>query len=139
MRRVLGNGLIGSRTTYSGPCISRKIVNTFCFRTTLSDFLIFFLLHYIYVYIYPTFLIHICVWNRFHWILLIIEIDRCRVRVYDSMRKPTYYYQDLINIIQRAWARFLKKHIGIVSTPCKLEFNTNFPVRIHIAHLLSFL
>ena len=98
-----------------------------------------FLLHYIYVYIYPTFLIHICVWNRFHWILLIIEIDRCRVRVYDSLRKPTYYYQDLINIIQKAWARFLQKHIGISSPPAPLEFTTNWPVRIHIAHLLSFL
>jgi len=94
---------------------------------------------YICVYIYPIFLIHICVWNRFHWILLIIEINRCRVWVYDSLRKPTYYYQDLINIMQRACAHFLKKHIGIASTPCELEFNTNFPVRIHIAHLLSFL
>ena len=37
----------------------------------------------------------------------IIEIDKCRVLVYDSLRKPTYYYQDLINIIQKAWARFL--------------------------------
>ena len=57
----------------------------------------------------------------------------------DSLRKPTYYYEDLVNIMQRAWARFLKKHIGIASTPCDLEFNTNFPVRIHIAHLQSFL
>ena len=96
-------------------------------------------LDYIYVYIYPTFLIHICVWNRFHWILLIIEIDRCRVRVYDSLRKPTYYYQDLINIIQKAWACFLEKHIGISSSPAPLEFTTNWPVQIHIAHLLSFL
>ena len=64
-----------------------------------------------------------------HWILLVIEVDKCRVRVYDSLRKPTYYYQDLINIMQRAWARFIKKHIGIASTPCELEFNTIFLVQ----------
>ena len=69
----------------------------------------------------------------------IIEIDKCRVLVYDSLRKPTYYYQDLINIIQKAWARFLEKHIEISSPPAPLEFTTNWPVRIHIAHLLSFL
>ena len=141
MRRVSGNGLIGPRTTYSGPCISRILVNTFCYRTTSSEFFIFFLDFTIYmcIYIQHFLYIHTCAWNRFHWILLIIEIDRCRVRVYDSLRKPTYYYQDLINIIQKAWARFLEKHIEISSPPAPLEFTTNWPVRIHIAHLLSFL
>ena len=48
-------------------------------------------------------------------------------------------YQDLINIMQKIWARFIKKHIGITSTPCDLEFNLDFSVRILIARLLSFI
>ena len=59
---------------------------------------------------------------------LIIEIDKCRVWVYDSLRKPIYYYQDLINIMERAWARFLQKHIGISSPLAPLEFNTNWMI-----------
>ena len=48
-------------------------------------------------------------------------------------------YQDLINIMQKVWARFIKRHVGITSILCDLEFKLDFPVRIHIAHLLSFL
>ena len=138
MRRVSGNGLIGPRTTYSGPCISRILVNTFCFRTTSSDFLIFFyftiymciyIQHFLYIYVYETgstgsFLLSRSINAEFG---------------YDSLRKLTYYYQDLINIMQRVWARFLQKHIRISSPPALLELNTNWTVRIHIAHLLSFL
>ena len=52
MRRVSGNVLIGLRTTYSGPWISRILVNTFYFRTTSSEFFIFFLDFTIYMCIY---------------------------------------------------------------------------------------
>ena len=54
-------------------------------------------------------------------ILLVIEIDRSRVVVLDSLRKPKENYQDLIDIMQRAWSRFLRKHIGVTSMPCELE------------------
>ena len=82
--------------------------------------------------------IYVCI-NNFHWILLCIEIDRARVVVFDSSRKPKEAYQDLIDIMQEAWARFIKRHIGVTSTSCDLDFKLDFPVWIHIAHILSFL
>ena len=72
----------------------------------------------------------------FHWILLSIEIDRSRVVVFDSLRKPKEKYQSLIDILQSAWAWFIRKHIGVATTPSDLYIKTDFPVRIHIAHLL---
>ena len=73
--------------------------------------------------------IHVCI-NSFHWILLVIEIDRSWVTVWDSLKKPPEKYQNLIHIMQRAWSRFIKKHLGVTSTPTELEFNHNKPVRI---------
>ena len=68
--------------------------------------------------------------NSFHWILLVIEIDRSQVTVWDSLKKPPEKYQNLIHIMQMAWSRFLKAQLGVMSTPTELEFNHNKPVRI---------
>ena len=59
-----------------------------------------------------------------------IEINRSRVTVWDSLKKPPAKYQNLIDIMQRAWSRFLKTQLGVTSTPTELEFNYNKPVRI---------
>lgn len=42
--------------------------------------------------------INVC---SFHWILLDIIIDKGLVEVFDSLRKPQSYYQDLIDMLQR--------------------------------------
>ena len=71
--------------------------------------------------IYLTFLYpYVCI-NSFHWILLVIEIDRSRVTVWDSLRKPPELYQNLIDLMQRAWSRFLKTQLGVTSTLTELE------------------
>ena len=72
---------------------------------------------------------HVCI-NSFHWILLVIEIDQSRVTVWDSLKKPPEKYQNLIHIMQRAWSRFLKAKLEVMSTPTELEFNYSKPVRI---------
>jgi len=64
----------------------------------------------------------------FHWILLSIEIDWFRVVVFDSLRKQKEKYQSLIDILQKAWARFFQKHIGVATTPSDLYIKTDFPV-----------
>ena len=76
--------------------------------------------------------------NSFHWILLSIEIDRSRVVVFDSLLKPKENYQSLIDILQSAWAQFIRKQLGVATTPSELHIKTDFPVRIHIMHLLLF-
>jgi hypothetical protein len=60
----------------------------------------------------------------------VIEIDRSRVVMFDSLRKPKEDYQDLIDIIQRACSQFLRKHIGVTSMPCELEFKLDKQVQI---------
>ena len=72
---------------------------------------------------------HVCI-NSFHWILLVIKIDRSRVTVWDSLNKPPELYQNLVDIMQRALSRFLKTQLGVASTPTELQFNHNKPVRI---------
>ena len=51
--------------------------------------------------------------DSFHWILLVIVIERGRVLVLDSLRKPISEYQDLINVLQLAWERFTKQQPGL--------------------------
>ena len=58
------------------------------------------------------------------------------VRFFEEAKEK---YQDLINIMQKPWACFIIRHIEVTSTPCDLDFKLDKPVRIHIAHLLSFL
>ncbi|XP_039771125.1 uncharacterized protein LOC120639184 isoform X2 [Panicum virgatum] len=63
----------------------------------------------------------------FHWILISIEIDRSRVVVFDSLRRPKEDYQSLIDILQSAWARFIHNHIGVATPPSDLYIKTDFP------------
>ena len=53
-----------------------------------------------YIVIYRPDYIYICV-NSFHWILMVIEISKKRLIIFDSMRKPQENYQQMVNIIQR--------------------------------------
>ncbi|KAK8443806.1 hypothetical protein SEVIR_9G035467v4 [Setaria viridis] len=62
---------------------------------------------------------------NFHWILLIIMIDKSHVVVFDSLRKPLAEYQDIQDMLNFAWKRFLKTHRGEFKE--KLIFNTKFP------------
>jgi len=63
--------------------------------------------------------------DSFHWILLVIVIERGRVLVLDSLRKPISEYQDLINVLQLAWERFTKQQPGLKD---RLEIKTDFLV-----------
>ena len=74
--------------------------------------------------------IHMYVSTVFHWILLVIEIDRSRVTVWDSLKKPPEKLQDLVHNMQRAWSRFRKAKLGVTSTMTELEFNYSKPIRI---------
>nr|TKW28387.1 hypothetical protein SEVIR_3G317300v2 [Setaria viridis] len=62
---------------------------------------------------------------NFHWILLIIMIDRSHVIVYNSLREPPAEYQDIQYMLNSAWKRFLKTHYGDFKE--KLTLNTKFP------------
>ena len=46
--------------------------------------------------------------HSFHWILLCIRIEEHKVLVYDKSK-----YQDLIEVVNTAWSRYLRKHIGL--------------------------
>jgi len=75
--------------------------------------------------------------DSFHWILLVILIEKGRVLVLDSLRKPLSEYQDLINVLQLAWERFTKQQPGLKD---RLEIKTDFLVRTESSHVVvSFL
>ena len=75
--------------------------------------------------------------DSFHWILLVIMIERGRVLVLDSLRKPISEYQDLINVLQLAWERFTKQQPGLKD---RLEIKTDFLVRTESSRVVvSFL
>ena len=63
MRRVSGHGLIGPRTTYLWPWIRSTPVNTFCFRTTSSEFFIFS--HHLPIYM--------CIYNQYFSYIYVYE------------------------------------------------------------------
>jgi len=63
--------------------------------------------------------------NSFHWILFAIEIDTHTVWIYDSLRQDRSMYQDLINLINKAWARFLEKHLKIKDQLDPLRFRSD--------------
>jgi predicted nucleic acid-binding protein len=48
--------------------------------------------------------------------------------VFDPKNKPVEEYQNLIDILQKAWARFLKKHIEVTYYPDALYIKMDFPV-----------
>ena len=51
--------------------------------------------------------------HSFHWILLCIRIEEHKVSVYDSLRQDKSKYQNLIEVVNIAWSRYLRKHIGL--------------------------
>ena len=133
------NGQIGPRIIYSWPWISSMLVRSLYCHSTSNESFDFYFHHFnLSISIYPTFHLYMCI-NRFHWILLYIEIDRAWVEVFDSLRKLKEDYKDLIEIMQKVWARFIKRHIGVTSMSCDLDFKFDFLIWIHIAHLLSFI
>jgi hypothetical protein len=48
--------------------------------------------------------------------------------VFDSMRKSITEYQNLIDILQKTWAHFIKSHIEVTEKPCDLDIELDFPV-----------
>ena len=67
--------------------------------------------------------------NRFHWILLCIRIEEHNVLVYDSLRQDKSKYQDLIEVVNIAWSRYLRKHIDLsIGGIEPLRWFTDFPV-----------
>jgi len=51
--------------------------------------------------------------HSFHWILVCIMTEEHKVCVFDSLRQDKSKYQDLIDLINIAWSRYLRKHIGL--------------------------
>ena len=51
--------------------------------------------------------------HSFHWILLCIRIEEHKVLVYDLLRQEKSKYQDLIEVVNIAWSRYLRKHISL--------------------------
>ena len=67
--------------------------------------------------------------NIFHWILFCIRIEEHKVLVYDSLRQDKSKYQDLIEVVNTAWSRYLRKHIGLpIGEIEPLSWVTDFPV-----------
>ncbi|XP_066162627.1 uncharacterized protein [Oryza sativa Japonica Group] len=44
--------------------------------------------------------------TEFHWVLLFFDLDACRVTVYDSMNKEEKVFDQVFQLIDRAWDRF---------------------------------
>ena len=65
---------------------------------------------------------------RYHWILLVIMIDKSAVYIMDSLRKPRASYANLIVLLQRAWTRFRRKQQGEFKE--ELDIKPEFPVCI---------
>ena len=67
--------------------------------------------------------------HSFHWILFCIRIEEHKVLVYDSLRQDKSKYQNLIEVVNIAWSRYLRKHIGLPIGEIKpLRWFTDFPV-----------
>jgi len=70
--------------------------------------------------------------HHFHWILLCIRIEEHKVLVYDSLRQDKSKYQDLIEVVNTAWSRYLRKHIGLpIGEIEPLRWVTDFSVWIY--------
>ncbi|KAK8445231.1 hypothetical protein SEVIR_9G283742v4 [Setaria viridis] len=61
---------------------------------------------------------------NFHWILLVIVIDRSMVYILNSLRRPINQYTDLIDMFNIAWARFHQHHSGEFKE--QLHINSKF-------------
>nr|TKW21568.1 hypothetical protein SEVIR_4G127700v2 [Setaria viridis] len=63
--------------------------------------------------------------NYFHQILLVVMVDQNMVYVMDSLRKPRDQYKNLIDILNKAWARFRRHHAGEFKE--ELDLKPEFP------------
>ncbi|WVZ53897.1 hypothetical protein U9M48_004784 [Paspalum notatum var. saurae] len=61
----------------------------------------------------------------FHWILLVIDIKKNNIYVFDSKRGPQHDYQEAIDMINEACAKIRKQRPGLFKE--KLYLRTNFP------------
>ena len=66
--------------------------------------------------------------HSFRWILLCIRIEEHKVLVYDSLRQDKSKYQNLIEVVNIAWSRYLRKHIGLKGEIEHLRWLADFPV-----------
>ena len=66
--------------------------------------------------------------HSFHWILVCIMIEEHKVCVFDSLRQYKSKYQDLIDLINIAWSRYLRKYIGLKGEIEPLRWLTEFSV-----------
>ncbi len=66
--------------------------------------------------------------NSFHWMLFVIEIKKSVAIVMDPKRKKQEEFQDLIDLLNNAWARFRTKNEGAFAET--LTIRTGFPVRM---------
>ena len=66
--------------------------------------------------------------HNFHWILVCIMIEEHKVCVFDSLRQDKSKYQDLIDLINIAWSRYLRKYIGLKGEIEPLRWLTEFSV-----------
>ncbi|KAK3121231.1 hypothetical protein QOZ80_8BG0648980 [Eleusine coracana subsp. coracana] len=63
--------------------------------------------------------------NHFHWMLLVIELKKSMVIVLDPKRKKQEEFQDVIDLMNKAWARFITENKGPFKE--KLHTRTSFP------------
>ena len=73
-------------------------------------------------YIYDTTYLNV---RRFHFILLIIELDTGVVELMDSKRKPLEAWGDMADILHKAWKRFANKSPGLRNKELRIK-----PVRV---------
>ena len=66
--------------------------------------------------------------HSFHCILVCIMTEEHKVCVFDSLRQDKSKYQDLIDLINIAWSRYLRKHIGLKGEIEPLRWLTEFSV-----------
>ena len=67
--------------------------------------------------------------HSFRWILLCIRIEEHKVLVYDSLRQDKSKYQNLIEVVNIAWSRYLCKHICLpIGEIEPIRWFADFPV-----------
>nr|ABA95792.1 transposon protein, putative, CACTA, En/Spm sub-class [Oryza sativa Japonica Group] len=62
---------------------------------------------------------------RFHWVLLLFDLEACTVNVYDSMDKKESTFNKVFELIDRAWYRF--RHLVRGKWRERLRRKFNFP------------
>ena len=63
--------------------------------------------------------------RMFHYILLVIEPNTGVVEVMDSKSKPLEAWEDMADILQKAWKRFANKAPGLRNKELRIK-----PVRV---------